>query len=264
MLTRTLKMAFWVMYDHIGKLMVANLLWSLAIAIPGAFALAALLYGDPAVQVYCGIPGLIAALGVVLPIVSAGLAHMVKVLIDRKDGSVGDMLAGIRLYWRRALGLGLVYLFGTASLATSAWFYAAKLRDSAPFVGYALSALALWCLAFAALAGLLLMPTLVQKKERVLQTLKLAALLVLDNPLLVIGLAVHVFLFTAIIVPLWPLFFVVYGAVVLVLTSSAYEVLARKYAAAAAGGVMLSSPKQDEQDDYLNRGVRDVFFPWKG
>ncbi len=263
MLTRTLKMAFWVMYDHIGKLMVANLLWSLAVAVPGTFAATALLFGDPAVQLCLGVPGLVVTVGVVLPIVSAGLAHMVKVLIDRKDGSVGDMLSGIRLYWGRAAGIGLVYLFLIVCLATSAWFYVDKLRNSAPFVGYALSALAIWCLAFAALAGLLVMPTLVQKREKVIQTLKLAALLVLDNPLLMIGLAVQVLLVTAIVLPLWPLFFVFYGAIVVVMASSAYELLARKYAAAASGTAP-APVAQDEQDDYLNRGVRDVFFPWKG
>lgn len=263
MLTRTLKMAFWVMYDHLGKLILANLVWAVAIAVPGTVAVTAVLFGDAPTRWWVGVPAGILAFGVVLPVMSAGIAQMVKVLIDRKDGSLSDMLDGVRLYWRRAAAIGLTYVLAIACLTTSVWFYAAKLQNVA---GYLISAVALWCLVFAGMAGLLVMPALVQKRERAFATLKLAALLVLDNPLLVIGLAVQVLTVTVLAVPVWPMFFVCYGAIVLVLGSSAYELMARKYAAADALSERSPGtvPLDDENDDYLNRGVRDVFFPWKG
>ena len=43
MLGRTLKMAFWVTYDHIGKLILANLMWSLVVFVPGLLGVTALL-----------------------------------------------------------------------------------------------------------------------------------------------------------------------------------------------------------------------------
>lgn len=265
MLTRAIKMAFWIMYDHLGKLMLANLLWSVAIAVPGSVAIAAGWYGDPAIRLWIGLPATVLTLGVILPVMTAGLAHMSKVLIDRKDGAFSDFLEGIRLYWRRASCIGLVYVFAIACLGTSVWFYATTLQGAAPVVGYLISAVAFWCLAFVALTALLVMPALVQKRERAMATIKLAALLVLDNPALTIGVAFQALVISALVAPVWPLFFVLYGSAVLVLASSAYELMARKYAALAfeAGGNAVKPPP-DEDDDYLNRGVRDVFFPWKG
>ena len=265
MLTRTLKMAFWVLFDHLGKLILANMLWAMTIAVPGSFAATAMFYGDPATRFWIGVPSMVVTLGMILPIMSAGLAHLIKVLIDRKDGSFSDMLEGIQTYWRRAVGIGLAYAFAGACLGTSVWFYAAKLQDSVPFLGYAISAVALWCAAFVGLTALFVMPALVQKREPVLATLKLSALLVLDNPLLAIGLAFQVAVISAITAPVWPLFFVLYGAVLVALGSSAYELMARKYAALAVETDQGAAPPlDDEDDDYLNRGVRDVFFPWKG
>jgi len=55
-----------------------------------------------------------------------------------------------------------------------------------------------------------------------------------------------------------PVFFGLYGALCVVLSSCAYEMLHRKYAAGEA------APRKDEDDDYLNRGFRDFLFPWKG
>jgi hypothetical protein len=62
-----------------------------------------------------------------------------------------------------------------------------------------------------------------------------------------------------------------------VLATSAYEMLARKYAALeahqaaeAAGAVPAAALskadqiREDAKDDYLNRGFRDFLFPWKG
>ena len=273
MLSRTLKMAFWVTYDHLGKLILANLMWSLAMLVPGMIAFTAVTTGDRAVAVLIGIPAAIVAFGIVLPVMTAGLAHMVKELIDTRDGSVRDFFTGVRLYGRRAIGIGLVYVFATSSLVVSVWFYSAKLRESVPWLGYGISALALWCLAFACLTAMLVIPALVQKKGSVRETLKLTALLVLDNPMFCLGLAVQFLILIAIsLMP--PVFVFVSGALMAALTSSAYEMLARKYAAraetpaAAEGGSLRTLTKPaanaDDEDDYLNRGLRDFLFPWKG
>ena len=269
MLGRTLKMAFWVTYDHIGKLILANIVWFLAFAAPGSVGWVAFRAGDAGVRLLVAWPLLIFSMGIVLPVMTAGLAHMIKVLIDKRDGSIGDMFRGIRMYWRRAAAIGLAYLFGSASLATSAWFYAAKLHGSLPWLGYGISAVALWALVFVLLSALLVMPALVQKKERAVATVKLAALLALANPLFTAGLAVQVVGFTILAVVVTPLVPLVYGAVVVVLVSSAYELLARKYASAGMPGGPLEAlggtrPVTDEEDDYLNRGFRDFLFPWKG
>lgn len=278
MLGRALKMAFWVIYDHLGKLILANLLISLALMLVGAFAFAGLVYGDPLVRLTLGLPATVLCLGVVLPVGLAALAHMAKVLIDTRDGSLSDFFTGIRLYWRRAIAIGLIYLFVTTAFATSVWFYAAKLEDSVPWLGYAMSAVALWGLVFLVLTASLVMPSLVQKKVGVLETIKLASMLVLDNPVLTLGVTIQLIAITALMIPVPPLLFVFYFAVVAVLGTTTYEMLARKYAVVAdlAGQSPDGKPrvtraalaaelaKQDEHDDFLNRGFRDFLFPWKG
>lgn len=267
MLARAMKMAFWVTYDHLGKFLLLGLIWSLALLVPGWVAFAGLSSDQPAVRAVIGLPAALIAFGIVLPIPSAGLAHLIKVLIDERDGSIGDFFRGIRRYALPAIAIGILFVFGMASLGTSTWFYAAKLRDTAPWLGYAISGIALWCLLFAALMALLVLPTLVQKKAGLGETLKLTALLVLDNPLFSLGLAVQVLALTALCLAIFPLFIFVYGPALAALTGSAYEMLARKYALKAAESGAVPEPPAvlaDEEDDYLNRGFRDFLFPWKG
>lgn len=270
MLSRTLKMAFWVMYDHLGKLLIANLIWAAVVAAPGVLGLSVLATGEPGAALFFGLPLLALSVAVLLPIMTAGLAHMAKELIDSRDGSLGDFFRGIRLYWRKAAALGILYWAAAGCLGTSVWFYAIQLRSSVPWLGYAISAAALWGLLFMGLMGLLLMPALVQKKAGVFATLKLTALLVLDNPLFSVGLAIH-FLIVAGLSIMPPFLFLATGSLSAVLATCAYEILARKYARkqALAEGHLSTLSKTavdfgDEQDDYLNRGLRDALFPWKG
>ena len=271
MLGRSLRMAFWITYDHIGKLILASLIWSLPLAVFAFLALGATALQHPLLGAAIAAPCAIVAAGILLPVLSAGLAHMVKQLIDTRDGSLGDMFRGIRLYWARASVVGVVYLAAGICLATSAWFYAEKLRDHTPWLGYGISAVALWCLAFLVLSAMLAMPTLVQKKGGVLETVKLSALLVLDNPLLMLGTVMQVAGMTAVAVVVPPVLFFLYGGTLLVVLSSVYEMLSRKYAAVEAAsskgippGQAPVAPVDDEHDEYLNRGFRDFLFPWKG
>ncbi len=267
MLARAMKMAFWITYDHLGKFLVAGLLWSLSLLVPAWVAFTALLSGQPFIRAVIGAPAAVLAFGLVLPVSSAGLAHLVKVLIDQRDGSLSDFFRGMRLYALKSAALGLVFVLAAASLGTSTWFYAAKLRGAAPWLGYALSGIALWGFVFAAFMALLVLPTLVQKKAGMGATLKLTALLVLDNPLFSLGLALQTLALTALCLAIFPLFLFLYGPALAALTGSAYEMLARKYAVANAGDSAAQQPlpfPPDDEDDYLNRGFRDFMFPWKG
>ena len=278
MLSRAIKMAFWVTYDHLGKLILANLIWAALFLAPMVLAVAAFATRDPAIMVTIGGPLVVLAVGVILPVTLAGMAHLAKELIETRDGSLSDFFKGMRLYWRRAAGIGLVYMFAVASLGTSVWFYSAKLGSSLPWLGYAISALALWCLLFVVLMAMLVIPALVQKKGGVFATFKLTALLVMDNPLFCIGLAIQ-FIVLAGFSMIVPVLVFLSGAIAMVLASSAYEMLARKYAKKAHDQARETAPEgfrirgvtregaailEDEHDDYLNRGLRDFMFPWKG
>ncbi len=262
-------MAFWVLYDHLGKLLLVNVMCTLALIIPGGLACAAIMTGDPGVMLCVGVPVLVVVLGIVLPVGCAALAHMLKELIDTRDGSVSTFFSGVKRYFWRASGLGLVYLAAACCLGTSVWFYPIRLGDTLPWLGYALSAAALWCLVFAGLTALLVFPALVQKNGGVWGTVKLSALLVLDNPVFALGLAINALIWAAFSL-LPPVFMFLSMAPLMTLVSSGYEMLSRKYAvldarrAAGADPTKLAIDYNDEMDDYLNRGFRDFLFPWKG
>ncbi len=287
MLGRALRMAFWVTYDHLGKLILANIVCALAVCVPAMLAYGAILTNDPVVQLVVGVPLLVLALGVVLPVVTAGLAYLANELIDARDGAFADLFTGIRLYWRRAIALGQLCVIAVGCLVTSTWFYAAMLRDTLPWLGFTISALALWCLVFVSLVSLMALPALVQKRGGVLETVKLSALLVLDNPLFLFGLGIQLLALAVVSVIIAPLLFFLSGSAAVVLAMSAYEQLARKYALrevqkagrpvpeggltleGVGGGIRVVSRGgvlviDEAEDDYLNRGLRDFIFPWKG
>jgi len=277
MLGRAVKMAFWVCNDHAGKLILANLLWAIALCVPVLLGLSALSSSNPALALYVAAPLLLLGLGVGLPVASAGLAHMAAVLIEKKDGSLGDFFSGIRRFGTRAIGVAILYGFASACLLSSAWFYAKHLGASRPLLGYTISALALWVWLFVMLSGLFAAPALVQKKEGVWGTIRIAGLLVLDNPLFSIGLSLQCLALAVVSVLVPPVLLFFSGSVFIVLCSSAYELLARKYAKASIESVPAPNgpshvgpvttghraPIEDEDDDYLNRGFRDFLFPWK-
>jgi hypothetical protein len=270
MLSRAIKMTFWVLYDHIGKLMLANMIWAAAFFTPFLLGCAAFMTKDPALMLTLGAPLFLLAIGVVLPVTAVGIAYMAKQLIDSRDGSLRDFFAGVRLYWKRAVCIGLTFVFATATLLTSVWFYAVKFADTAPWLGYGISALAGWGLVFVALMSMLILPALVQKKDGVIATIKLTALLVADNPFFCLGLAIQ-FAVLAAFSLIAPVLAFLSCSTAMVLGSSAYEMLARKYAkraqALASGSKMdarVAWEQEDAQDDYLNRGLRDFMFPWKG
>lgn len=184
---------------------------------------------------------------------------------------------GYSVLYCRAAAVGSLGLLAGISLLVSVWFYAVRLDDTVPWLGYAISALALWCLVFLGLMSMFVFPALVQKKVGTLETLRVTALVVLDNPVFSVGLAVQLVVWCVIaVVPLATV--LLSGSAAVVLISSAYEMLSRKYAAALLDrnpGMMPDRPIHaaikngvlvfdDEKDEYLNRGLRDFLFPWKG
>jgi hypothetical protein len=259
MLGRSLKMAFWILHDHLGKLLIANFIWATAIFVPIGIALPTVYTGDVELILVVGVPMLYIGVFLCAPIFGAGIAHFVKVLIDKRDGALSDFFAGVRMYSLRAAAIGFWYALATTALSTSAWFYSAKLQSTMPLLGYAISALAIWCLTVLGLTALFVLPALVQKKAGVFATLRLTLMLILANPGLALGIGLQTVMLTLTTALLLPLVFAGYGAAVVCIGSAAYELLARKYAPSDSA----APPLDDANDDYLNRGLRDLFFPWK-
>ncbi len=269
MLMRTLKMTFWVYYDHLGKLLVANLVCVCALLVPIAFAHAAFVHGELGSVLWVSMPLVVIACVVLLPILHVGLLWLIKELLETRDGSLKTFFAGMRKFGGRAVVLAILFGLTSLFLLSSIWFYGARISASWPLMGYTLSAAAAWAQLLLLLMATLTPPALVNKDAGVFNALKMALVLVVDNPVFAFMLFVHAALLMAFsLFP--PVLLFCSFAPLAALQGSAYEILSRKYAAIRTWrteGQTADKPMDidfgDDNDEYLCRGFRDLLFPWK-
>lgn len=256
---RALKMAFWICYDHLGTLLLLNLLAVAILAFPAALLLGAAAADDPVTLLaQGGIAGLL-LLGVAGPVALVGFLAWTREVIDERHAGFGAYLQGIRRHGLRAAALGTGYTLAAACLAASAWFYPVRLGADWPWLGYGLGALACWALAFLLATGPLAFAALVFRRAGLRAALRLGVLLALANPGLAMALVAGTaaWLMACLAPPVLVLFSI---APVAVGWACAYELLARRHAEADPAQ---PAPPRDAEDDFLNRGWRDALFPWK-
>lgn len=262
-------MSFWVLYDHIGKLMAVNLFCA-AVFLPAMLIVQNVVANEnmKATMLIAG-PLLFAMLCVVLPMQQAGLTYMVRELIEKHDGSVKTFFVGVRKFGFRAVILGGLCGFISCCLLCSAWYYVAHLSGHWYWLGYGLSAASCWCMLFLLLCALIILPALIYMDRGILPTLKIAAALTLDNLRLLAG-ALFLTMCLLVLMLLPPVYFLFSFAPAAVLQCSLYEILSRRYAAIRVGkecGRIFSNRSTidfgDNDDEYLCRGIRDALFPWK-
>jgi len=251
-------MAFWVAYDHLGRLIVANL----AILPPLVLVAtsAQMVTAPPTIVLHAvGILAFAAGLGCAAA-AAAGMAAMLRTAIETRDTTLAEFVNGVRAFGLRAALLTLGLLTVAAMLVVSVYFYAFRAPEALGIAGFGLAAGALWALLFLALAGQWAIPALVQKRGSIRDALRISILLVLDNPFYSLSVALVGGALAAAAVA--PPFLIVFSlAPVMVVQMCAYERLARKYEdnLPPVGGPVFG----DGRDDYLNRGIRDLVFPWK-
>ena len=151
--------AIWTTYDHIGLLVLANLLW-LALCLPVVTA----------------------------PAATAGLFHLARRISNSQDVSLRDFFVGFRRHFLPALKLGLVDLAAILVLWINIDFYS-HLRGGATIPGMVLAAAMIWVGAFFWLMHAHLYPLLVGSESSLRQLLRKSALLTLDNLGFTIGIA---------------------------------------------------------------------------
>jgi hypothetical protein len=263
---RAVKMAFWVVYDHLGLLILANVSCVAVLLPPAAILWAALFSGDPVLHWMVGVPASAAILAVALPISVVAIACISKSFLASEEAGYRCFMRGAREFSLPAVALGMMATMTACVLLISVWFYAERGRAGWGWIGYGLSATALWALAAMGLATAWALPALVHKKTGVWAAWKLGLLLTLGNPVYSVSVVVLATLFWAATLVVLPLAVFFSISPVVAFFCCAYEVLARKYAAVESVGLSQWRAKmaeQDKDDFYLNRGFRDFLFPWK-
>ncbi len=155
------KQFFWLTYDHIGLLILANLLWIL-LSLPIVTA----------------------------PAATAGLFYLASRITRRENPSLRDLLTGFRLFFRPALVIGLV----DTAIAIILWinidFYS-HLGGRASIPGMLFAGLIIWATVFWILIHAHLFPLLIDGERRPRSLFRKSAILTLHNPAFTIGITVQ-------------------------------------------------------------------------
>jgi uncharacterized membrane protein YesL len=214
--------AVWNTYDHLGLLVLANLLW-LALCLPVVTA----------------------------PPATAGLFHLTRLLSRGEPGGLRDLVRGFRVHLTPALKLGALDLVATVLLWINVDFYS-HLGGFAAIPGMILAAALIWGAAFYLLMHAHLVPLVVGGERSLAQLLKKSALLTLDNLAFTLGITVQAISLTALCVITGAGLVLVGGSLVASLLVAGHRELLRKYA---------DSPGETAPEPET-RTWRDLWRPW--
>jgi len=238
-------MAFWIIFDHLGRFIVLNMFTVL---------LSATLVWLAQKQLFVH-PALIVGFACVCfcPLI-AGQARLIRELLDGQPFEFTRVVDGIRRFGLSALVLGLLIGVGIGSSGFGILFYGRVFAAEHPLAGMTLAQLCACTSAVFCMVGFYALPALVTQRKGALQAMRMGFLLVFRHPVastlfLVCTIIYSIFMVTP---PGWALLSTL---PVTALSCCAYEVLARYHDG--------NTRERDEEDMYLNRGFRDFLFPWK-
>jgi len=253
MLYRALKMWFWLTYDHLGRLLIFNFVCALPIAL--LLGLGMTLSGP------LGLLLTFLAFAVAAPAAIAALGSVARELLERNEAPYPILLDGLRRFGPSGALVGTIGGVVVITSGVGVYFYLAVVAQPTPWYAYALAGVCAWVGTFATLVLAFALVAIPQKRAGARSAVTTGALLVANNPIFCFVVALHLagLATCAMAMPVFLLFSV---APMATLLTTAYEMLARKYAAPIVNGKHVIDFKDDE-DDYLNRGLRDFFFPWK-
>jgi uncharacterized membrane protein YesL len=212
----------WNCYDHLGLLIVANLLW-LVLLVPIVTA----------------------------PAATAGLFEIARRIANREEVSVRDFFLGFRRDLLPASRVGGLTLLSGFLLWVAIDFYS-HLGGWASLPGMFLAAALVWIATFFLLMHIHLHP-LIATGDRGLKTLlRKAGLLVLDNVGYTVGIAVQALMVAVICTLTGAGLVLILGSCLAVLLSTGHRELLKRY--------FPDSPEAQEAEE--TRRWRDVLRPW--
>lgn len=217
------KRAIWETYDHIGLLVLANLLWIL-LSIPVVTA----------------------------PAAAAGLFHLARRLSRSEPIGLSSFFTGFRSHFWPAFKVGVAELAALLVLWVNIDFYS-HLRGGATIPGMVLAAAMIWLAVLFALMHVHIFPMLAAGETSLRQLLRKSLLLVLDNPAFTIGLALQSISLSVLCLVTGAGLVLLSGSLSAVLLTSGHRSLLTKY----------SDEPADPQEEPESRTLRDLWRPWE-
>jgi uncharacterized membrane protein YesL len=215
--------ALWKTYDHIGLLVLANLLW-IVLSLPLVTA----------------------------PAATAGLFHLARELPGDGKPGVHLFFAGFRRHFWPAFKVGVADLAAALVLWVNIDFYS-HLRGGGALPGMLLAALMIWLSLLFALMHVHIFPMLVVGERSLRQLLRKSLLLTLDNLLFTIGLGAQTLALTVLCVITGAGLVFLGGSLPAVLLTSGRRALLTKYS---------DDPGSDSEEPET-RTFRDLWRPWE-
>jgi uncharacterized membrane protein YesL len=170
------KKTFWNTYDHIGRLILLNLLWAVTFPLPTYLAFRLIpLEGQLRIGAAL-LVGLFAH-----SFATTGVFAATADIVDYRKFTLKRFLTGGRDFYFRALGINLLLAAFFYVLYVSIRFYLA-LEGPAGIAGFFLVGLQVWLGLYVATMRVYLIPLLVSRDWGILKTIKWSAVLVLIRP----------------------------------------------------------------------------------
>ena len=218
----TFQRFLWNTFDHLGLLVVANLIW----------------------------------VGLCLPVVTApastaALFHLGRKIAAGEEVTVRDFLIGFRVHFVPSLKAGAFTLAAVAVVWVNVDFYS-HFGGRATLPGMLLAATMVWVGAFVTLMHVHVLPLIVHGERSLRAALRKSALLVLDNPGFTIGIAVQALSVAVLSVITGAGLVLALGSFLAVLLTTGHRELLKKY--------FPDSPEATEPDE--TRVFRDLVKPW--
>jgi hypothetical protein len=217
------KRFMWHAYDHLGLLVLANLLW-VTLCLPVITA----------------------------PAATAGLFLLARRIANGEPASIADMLTGFREQFLPALKVGFATLVVVLLLWINVDFYS-HLGGWATLPGMLLAAVMIWGAAFVLLMHVHLHPLIADGDTGLPTLLRKSSLLVLDNIGYSVGIAVQALLVAFLCAITGAGLFLALGSFVALLLSCGHRELLKRY--------FPDSEEASEPEE--TRGWRDFWRPWE-
>lgn len=170
------KKAFWNTYDHIGRLILLNLIWAGCLPLPTYLAYWLLPLDGQARIGATLLVGMLAH-----SFATTGVFAATADIVDYRRFALKQFLAGGRALYLRALGINLLSVVVCYLNYVSIRFYLA-LEGPAGVLGFFLVGVQVWIVLFVLTMRIYLIPLLVKKNWGVFKTIKWSAVLVVLRP----------------------------------------------------------------------------------
>lgn len=176
LLSRIYKKTFWNTYDHIGQLIILNLLWFLIFPLPTFLVFRYIPLTGYAQISFTFLVGLLTH-----SFATSGVFALTARLADYRDVGVGDFFRAARSFYLRTLLLSLLF-GGIFFLLTYSIRFYTSVKLGFGIIGFFLAGIQIWIGAFALLMQTYLLPLLFTKNWALKPVLKWSAMLVVLRP----------------------------------------------------------------------------------